>query len=212
MRHFLYRNKTLEDSAKMKNDVKPSILTDEEIIDMYWERDENAINETDKKYGNYLFTIANNIVNDKMDCEECVNDTYLGTWNRIPPTRPNIFKVFLSKIVRNIAISRYRKNNAQKRGASEIKVSLDELNDCLASNPSAEDDYLTSKVVEILNIYLKTLSRRKELIFVCRYYYADKISNIAKMLGVSEKTVFRDLAEIRSGLKEMLAKEGYFYE
>ena len=97
-----------------ENIGKSNLLTDDEIIDMYWERNENAINETDKKYGNYLFTIANNIVNDKMDCEECVNDTYLGTWNRIPPTRPNIFKVFLSKIVRNIAISKYRRNSAQK--------------------------------------------------------------------------------------------------
>ena len=96
--------------------------------------------------------------------------------------------------------------------ASLFKVSLDELNDCLTATPSAEEDYLTLKVVEILNTYLKTVPRRKELIFVCRYYYADKISNIAKMLGVSENTVFRDLAEIRSGLKEALKKEGYFFE
>ena len=91
-----------------KKTAKDAILSDEEIIDMYWERDENAIPETDKKYGNYLFTIANNIVKDRLDCEECVNDTYLGTWNKIPPERPNIFRVFLAKIVRYIAISRFR--------------------------------------------------------------------------------------------------------
>ena len=194
------------------NKSKQTLLPDEEIIELYWNRDENAINETDRKYGDYLFKIANNIVYDKMDCEECVNDTYLGTWNRIPPTRPNIFKVFLSKIVRNIAISRYRKNSAQKRIPSEMKVTLNELDECLATNPSAEEDYLTAKVIEIINAYLKTISRRKELIFVCRYYYADKISNIAKMLGVSENTVFRDLAEIRTDIKELLKKEGYFLE
>lgn len=195
-----------------KKTAKDAILSDEEIIDMYWERDENAIPETDKKYGNYLFTIANNIVKDRLDCEECVNDTYLGTWNKIPPERPNIFRVFLAKIVRNIAISRFRKNSAQKRIPSEMQISLDELNDCITSTPSAEEEYLTAKVVEILNTYLKTLSRRKELIFICRYYYADKISNIAKMLGVSENTVYRELGEIRTGLREQLTKEGYLFE
>ena len=187
-------------------------LPDEKIIELYWNRDEKAIAETDKKYRNYLYSIAYNIVNDRLDTEECLNDTYLGTWERIPPARPNIFKVFLSKIVRDIAISRYRKNSAQKRIPSEMKVTLNELDECLATNPSAEEDYLTAKVIEIINAYLKTISRRKELIFVCRYYYADKISNIAKMLGVSENTVFRDLAEIRTDIKELLKKEGYFLE
>ncbi|MBQ9744266.1 MAG: sigma-70 family RNA polymerase sigma factor [Clostridia bacterium] len=187
-------------------------LTDEQIIDMYWKRDENAILETDKKYGNYLFKIANNIVNNRLDCEECVNDTYLGTWNRIPPERPNIFRVFLAKIVRNIAVSRFRKNSAQKRIPSEFQVSLDELGECISTNSSAEDEYLTARVVEILNTYLKSLPRRKELIFICRYYYADKISNIARMLGVSENTVYRDLGEIRMGLKEQLRREGYGFE
>ena len=187
-------------------------LPDEKIIELYWNRDEKAIAETDKKYRNYLYSIAYNIVNDRLDTEECLNDTYLGTWERIPPARPNIFKVFLSKIVRDIAISRYRKNSAQKRIPSEMKVTLNELDECLATNPSAEEDYLTAKVIEIINAYLKTISRRKELIFVCRYYYADKISNIAKMLGVSENTVYRELVAIRQGLKEVLEKEGYDLE
>ena len=213
MRHTFKKDKIIGGFIhNTKNSLKQPVMADEEIIDLYWNRDENAINETDKKYGTYLFKLANNIVYDKMDCEECVNDTYLGTWNRIPPTRPNIFKVFLSKIVRNIAISRYRKISAQKRVPSEMRVTLNELDECLVVNPSAEEEYLTAKVIEIINSYLRTVSRRKELIFVCRYYYSDKIVNISKMLGVSENTVYRDLAEIRNDIKELLKKEGYFLE
>ena len=187
-------------------------LPDEEIIELYWSRDEKAITETDKKYGNYLYTIASNIIDDRMDCEECVNDTYLGTWNRIPPTRPNVFHAFLAKITRNIAVSRFRKNAAKKRIPSEMQLSLEEFEDCTISNPSAEDEYLVKRVAEILNDYINNLSRRKELIFVCRYYYADRIVNISKMLGISEKTVYRELEEIRQGLKELLEKEGFPFE
>ena len=91
-------------------------MPDGEIIELYWKREEAAISETDKKYGKYLYRIAYNIVHDELDCEECLNDTYLGTWNRIPPARPNVFQIFLSKIMRNIAVDRFRKNTAKKRG------------------------------------------------------------------------------------------------
>ena len=187
-------------------------LPDEKIIELYWNRDEKAIRETDKKYGNYLYSIAYNIVNDRLDTEECVNDTYLGTWERIPPARPNVFHVFLARIIRNIAVSKFRRNTAQKRIPSEMQISLDELDECMASSPSAEEDYFVEKVAAILNDYLSSLSRRRELIFVCRYYYADKISNIAKMLGLSENSIYRELVVIRQGLKEELEKEGYFLE
>ena len=189
-----------------------AVLPDEKIIELYWDRNEQAIQETDKKYGNYLYSIAYNIVNDRLDTEECVNDTYLGTWERIPPARPNVFHIFLAKIARNIAVSKFRKNTAQKRIPSEMQISLDELDECFASCPSAEEDYYVEKVAAILNDYLTSLSRRRELIFVCRYYYADKIVNIAKMLGVSENTVYRELVTIRQGLKEALEKEGYNLE
>ncbi len=199
----------------MENNQKINIentLPDEKIIELYWNRDEKAIKETDRKYGNYLYSIAYNIVNDRLDTEECVNDTYLGTWERIPPARPNVFHVFLARIIRNIAVSKFRKNTAQKRIPSEMQVSLDELDDCMIASPSAEEDYHVEKVAGILNEYLRSLSRKRELIFVCRYYYADKIANIAKMLGLSENTVYRELVIIRQGLKEMLEKEGYALE
>jgi len=183
-------------------------LPDEEIVNLYWERDEKAISETDKKYGSYLYVIAYNIVHDRLDCEECVNDTYLGTWNRIPPTRPHVFQVFLTKIMRNIAIDRYREKNAAKRIPSEMTVSLEEVESSLPTVPSVDEDYLVDQVAKILNDYLRTLSDRMQFVFVCRYYYADRVANIATMLGVSEATVYRCLNEAKEGLRKKLTEGG----
>lgn len=191
-----------------KKDQSPALLTDDEIVDLYWARDEKAIDATDKKYGKYLYTIAYNIVHDDMDCEECLNDTYLGTWNRIPPTRPTVFHVFLSKIMRNIAIDRYRQNTAAKRVPSELVVSLAELDDCMVCDPSAEEEYAISEIARVMNTYLESLSEREQLVFVCRYYYSDYIADIARMLRVSESTVRRELEKIRQNLKAALQKEG----
>lgn len=183
-------------------------MLDQQIVDLYWARNESAIGETDYKYGKYLFTIAFNILHDRMDCEECVNDTYLGTWNRIPPARPSVLQLFVSRIMRNIAINRYKRNHAAKRVPSELTVSLGELDQCMISSPTLEDELAVKKLADALNSYLDTLSEREEFIFVCRYYYADKIELIARMLEISENTVLRELARIREGLKEHLEKEG----
>lgn len=185
------------------------ILSDDDIVELYWSRDERAIDETDKKYGKYLYTIAYNILYDGSDCEECLNDTYLGTWNRIPPTRPKAFQAFLSKIMRNIAVDRFRHKNASKRIPSEMTVSLSELDECISCNSDISEEFIISETVKVLNDYLHTLSVRQEFIFVCRYYYSDSIINIAKMLGLSEATVYRELADIRKGLKEKLSQGGY---
>ena len=186
---------------------KPS-LSDDEIIALYWKREERAISETDAKYGKYLYKIAYNIVNDRLDCEECINDTYLGTWNRIPPHRPNVFQVFLARITRNIAIDRYRKNTSSKRIPSEMVASLDELDDCIPCEDAGENDKLITDISLALNKFLRTLTEKEEFIFVCRYYYSDKISDIAQMLQLSEKTISRELARQRIALKEHLTKEG----
>ncbi len=187
-------------------------MTDEAIINLYWQRNERAIQETDKKYKNYLYTIAYNILHDNMDCEECLNDTYLGTWNSIPPQRPSVFKAFLSKIMRNTAVVKYEKNTALKRCNSEMTLSLDELGEAIPAVSSAEEDYMISQLGSIINDYIKTLSDREEFIFICRYYCSDRISDIAEMLHVSERTVFNELTAIRRGLKKILVQEGYFNE
>ena len=187
-------------------------LPDEEIVELYFARNERAIKETDHKYGKYLLTIAYNIVRDQLDCEECLNDTYLSTWNRIPPTRPSVFQAFLSKIMRNVAVDKYRHNTADKRIPSELVVSLNELDNCLPDEMSMEEEQAIAELSRMLNDYLLRLSDRERLLFVCRYYYADKISEIAKMLQAGERTVYRELAELRDGLRAHLEKEGFSCE
>ena len=196
----------MNDQRKSPN--KP-ILTDDEIVSLYWQRQEKAIDATDTKYGKYLYTIAYNILNDKMDSEECLNDTYLGTWNAIPPAKPTLLQAFLSKIMRNTALARVRKSAAAKRIPSEISLSLEELDECIGWEPGEDEKYFVNRLSELFNKYLETLSDRQLFIFICRYYYSDSVVRIADMLKLSKNTVFRDLAEIRNGLKELLEKEGY---
>ena len=184
-------------------------MADNAIIDLYWERNERAIVETDKKYGKHLYTIAYNIVHDSMDTEECVNDTYRGTWERIPPAKPGVFQAFLSKITRNIAISKYRRKHASKRIPSELTVSLEELEPYVAFSPSVEEEFAAGELGHLLSIYLRSLSKQREFIFVCRYYYADPVGQIAAMLGVTPRTVYRELTEIKEGLRAFLEKEGF---
>lgn len=188
------------------------ILPDEEIISLYWERQERAIDATDVKYGKYLYTIAYNILRDGLDSEECLNDTYLGTWNSIPPNKPNALRAFLSKIIRNIALGRLRKRTARRRIPSEIIVSLEELDECMFMEADENEKYMIQNLSRVLNEYLHSLPERKTFIFVCRYYYSDTVESISKMLGLSANTILRDLSKIRSGLKERMKEEGYWYE
>ena len=196
----------MNDQKNKKTEAK--ILPDEDIIELYWQRDESAISATDVKYGKYLFSIAYNVLRDKLDCEECVNDTYLGTWNRIPPTRPNAFQIFLSKITRNIAVDKFRKKTALIRVPAELTLSLDELDDCLSYDMSAERMSEMSEIVRILNEFLERLDERDAFMFICRYYYSDDVNSIAKMVELSKTSVYRELGRMREELRERLEKGG----
>ena len=195
-----------------ETEKKEVFLSDDQIIELYWQRNEQGISETDKKYGKYLYTIAYNIVHDRLDSEECLNDTYLGTWNRIPPTRPTVLQLFLSKIMRNIALDKFKKARASKRIPSELVVSFAELEDYISTDTSLDEEMAIKEAICILNKFLKESRDDDEFMFVCRYYYSDKLADIAKMLGVSEKTVYRSLLRMRNELKEKLIKEGYSNE
>lgn len=197
---------------KTEDNQKELLPNDETIVDMYWQRNEEAIQVTDKKYGKFLFTIANNIVHDRLDSEECVNDTYLGVWNKIPPAKPNVFKMFIAKITRNISIDRFRSKNAQKHVPSEMMTSLEELDGCLACDLTVEEEYEVRELSRVLNSYLRTLNGRNEFIFVCRYYFSDTIATIAAMLRISEATVYNALAKMRAELRKCLEQEGYLDE
>ena len=196
----------MNDQKNKKTEAK--ILPDEDIIELYWQRDESAISATDVKYGKYLFSIAYNVLRDKLDCEECVNDTYLGTWNIIPPTRPNAFQMFLSKITRNIAVDKFRKKTALIRVPAELTVSLDELDDCLSYDMSAERMSEMSEIVRILNEFLESLDERDAFMFICRYYYSDDVNSIAKMTELSKTSVYRELARMREELRKRLDEGG----
>lgn len=187
--------------------AEKSIRTDDEIIALYWERNEAAISATDRKYGGYLYTIAYNILHNPQDCEECRNDTYLQTWNTIPPQRPTKFQAYLTRIIRCISIDRYRELRRLKRVPSELTVSLEELSEVLASDPHAEQE--NADLARCIADYVASLPQRRRLIFVCRYYCADPPDRIGAMLGVTTSAVYKELGKIRNGLRKHLEQEGF---
>ena len=190
------------------NNRTHSLLPDGEIVALYFDRDEEAIAATDRKYGGYLYTVAYNILHDPQDCEECRNDTYLKAWNTIPPKRPSRLQAYLTKIMRCISVDRYRERTRQKRVPSELTSSLDELSDSLASDFEREQE--SEALRRCMEEFLEALPRRRRLIFVCRYYCADPPERIAAMLGVTVSAVYKELGKIRNSLREHLEKEGFY--
>lgn len=183
-------------------------LPDEEIIDLYFERDERAVDETDLKYRKYLFAVAYNILYCNEDCEECLNDTYVGAWNTMPPQRPLNLKAFLTTILRRSAINRYREAQMQKRVPSNMTSALEEL-DYMLSGDTVDDEVDAKRLGEVISAYLKTLSKRQRYIFMSRYYMAESIDKIASDMSVSKSTVNKEISLIKEGLKNTLEKEGY---
>ena len=184
-------------------------MEDTEIVNMYWARNSNAIQETETKYGSYCRSIARNILGNNEDVEECVNDTYLNAWNSIPPHRPKMLSTFLGKITRNISFDRYRYNHTEKRGGGEIELILDELAECVSGNESVENEVEKNELIRLIDSFLNTLPSEKCNIFLCRYWYAIPISEIAKRFGMSEGNVSVTLNRIRSKLKNYLKERGY---
>ncbi len=184
-------------------------MEDGKIVELYWNRDEKAIEETDFKYKKYLFSIAYNILHSKLDCEECLNDTYLGAWNAIPPSRPNVLKAFLITITRRIAIKRYHSNSKKNVVPSELTVALSELEDFIADDNDVVGSFDAEKLGCIISEFVRSLSERKRFIFMSRYYVADSIDAIANDLNLSRSMVNKELAAIRRALKEELESEGY---
>ena len=184
-------------------------MSDEQIVELYWRRDERAIRETDRKYQHFLLTVAHNILRDAQDCEECLNDTYLGAWNAIPPARPKVLQAFLATIMRRTAIDRYKAGKRQKRIDSELTVALSEVEEFLAdgSDPAAELD--AHELGRVISEFIRALPKRRMYIFMSRYYTARPIGEIARLLGCSESTVNKEIAAIKRDLKEKLEKEGY---
>lgn len=184
-------------------------MRDEQIVKLYWERNEAAINETQSKYQNYLMTIAYHILFDEEDSKESVNDTYLKAWNSMPPHKPDGLSYYLGKITREVSIDRYRKKNSQKRGGSEYTLSLSELEECVSGESLPEEQVELQILADSISAYLRTLPEKKRNIFICRYYFLDSIKDIAEYQGASESNIKSILHRIRVGLKNYLEKEGF---
>lgn len=184
-------------------------MQDERIVALYWERNETAISETDKKYGQRLFNIAYNILNEREDSLESVNDTYLKVWYSIPPARPSLFFPYISKIIRNLCIDRIRQKSRKKRVQSEYTVSLSELADCVSAGNTTEISVDTRALGETLNRFLKRLSSEERGLFIKRYFFFNSLREAAENFHMSESKAKSMLARIRTRLKAFLEQEGY---
>lgn len=181
-------------------------MQDLEIVELYLARNENAIKETDNKYGKLCFYVAVNILGNKEDAEECVNDTYLGVWNKIPPTRPGNFRAFLCKIARNLSLKRLEYNLAQKR-FTDIFVSFSELKEVI-SDDRFRADIKDEEIGQMISCFLRTETRDVRNVFIRRYWFFDSITDIAVRYSFSESKVKSMLYHSRNKLKKYLKKEG----
>lgn len=184
-------------------------MEDEKIIQLYFARDEQAVVETDRKYGGYCFTLANTILSNREDAEETVSDTYLKAWNAIPPRKPDVLKMFLAKITRNLSFSRWRSYSAEKRGGGAMELVLEELDACIPAPGTVEDGLNGKELAKAIRCFLNTLSQREQDIFLRRYFFVEETAIIAARYGMKPSTVLRTLSRTREKLKHYLSREGY---
>lgn len=184
-------------------------MQDYQIIALYNARDERAIGETAQKYGSYCMSIAQNILHNMMDSEECVNDTWLQTWNSIPPACPSVLKTYVGRITRNLSINRYRANRREKRGGGEVDVALEELGEVALDEYEVQTQVERMELCEAFNRFLRTLPARECNVFIRRYYHLDSVENIARRYGISRSNVFKILSRTRQRLKIFLEEEGF---
>lgn len=190
----------------IENKNRGDIMDDAKIIDLFFSRDESAIKETERKYGGLCYTVANNILNSRTDSEECVNDTYMGLWNAIPPERPASLKSYILKITRNLAVKRLRYQTAGKR-TRELEVSLSELEDILPGDGIPED-FDMKTLTSLLNSFLRGITPEARNMFIRKYWFCDSIERIAEMYGASESKVKSSLFRTREKLKKYLSEKG----
>lgn len=182
-------------------------MEDEKIIDLYFERNENAIAQTALKYGRMIRSIAYGIVKNHSDSEECENDTYHITWDKIPPTKPVCFPAFLGRITRNVSFDKYDYNHADKRNP-EFEVSLSELEACISTGNITEQSYDSKTLAKYISNFLRKIAVTKRIVFIRKYWYCDSISQISKEYGFSESKVKSMLMRTRNDLKKYLERQG----
>ncbi len=184
-------------------------MPDDQIVQLYWQREEHALQETEQKYGRYLFQIAYHVLSDQEDSKECVNDTYYKAWKSIPPHRPGMLSAYLGKITRQLAIDRYRMRGRAKRLPSEYVVSLADLEECIPDGKGIEQHVELKLLAESINQYLGGLTPQARNTFIGRYYFMDTIREVAAYYQMSEPKVKSLLYRTRKGLKQYLEQEGF---
>jgi len=182
-------------------------MDDRKIIELFFDRSEDAIKELDIKYGKCFFNLSYSIIGNRQDAEECVNDAYLGVWNAIPPKRPEPLLAFVCRVVRNISINRFNSNKAKKRN-NEYDLSLEELGDILVDHHSMEDALEESEILQYIEEFLDMQGQENRVIFVRRYWFADSYADIAKYTGLKKSTISVRLVRMREKLKVYLEERG----
>ena len=185
------------------------MIDDEKIIDLFFERSEQGIRELDNKYGAVCHNLSYNIVNNRQDAEECVNDAYLGAWNAIPPVRPNPLLSYIVKIVRNISLKIYWRKEAAKRN-STYTIAMEEIEACIADPNTVEAEIEARELARIIEDFLDTLTVENRVIFMRRYWFSDSYKDIAELVGLSEKNISVRLTRIRQKMKSYLAEREVF--
>lgn len=183
-------------------------MEDAAIVDLYWQRSDQAIPETDRKYGHYCHTIAYNICTNHEDAEECVNDTWFRAWNLMPTERPSVLSAFLGAISRNLALDRYRRRTRKKRGGGETELALDELDDCVPDQSSVEQQIEELELERAIDVFLSTLPESERKIFVARYWFVAPVKEIAARLDCPPGKVKTTLYRLRGRLRSYLQEEG----
>ena len=182
-------------------------MDDSRIIDLYFSRDETAIEETSRKYGAYCYTVANNILSSHEDVEECVNDTWMRTWNSIPPQRPQVLKLFLLRITRNISLDRVKAVRAKKRGGGETELAIEELSECIPGAGDVIDELIGDELSELIRRFVHSLPDLERAVFVRRYFFLESVKAVADRYGMSEGSVMTRLSRTRKKLKTLIEKE-----
>ena len=185
------------------------MIEDEKIVELFFKRSELAIRELNNKYGKACHRLSYNIVNNRQDAEECVNDAYLGAWNAIPPEKPDSLLTYLCKIVRNISLKMYYRKKAAKR-SSTYTIAMEEIEACIAAPSTVETEFEARELARVIESFLDTLTAENRVIFMRRYWFSDSCKDIAGLVGLTEKNITVRLTRIRQKMKKYLIEKGVF--
>ena len=183
-------------------------INDQQILDLFWSRNEEALDITMQKYGRILYKVAHNILHNGQDAEECVNDTLMQAWKAIPPKQPDFFGAYLAKITRNFSLQRWRKAGTAKRGGGQVNLILDELGETIPHPDSAEQSLEYAQTVRSINIYMAKMDADSRIVFVRRYFFGDSVQDICTRFSASQSKIKSMLFRARQKLRLHLEQEG----